>query len=211
MRYWHTLRSDADAHFDHEIRLDAAKLPQIVTWGTSPEDVVSISGVVPDPDQIATSQAVSKHRALEYMGLTPDADHRHQARSRLHRLLHQRPHRGPAGGRESRRGQDRQRSCQRDGRAGLGPREGAGRSRRPRQDLQRRGLRVARAGLFDVPGDERRQACAGERCASTCNRNFEGRQGLRAARIWFRRRWRRLRRSPAISSTSASGVNVPVA
>jgi 3-isopropylmalate/(R)-2-methylmalate dehydratase large subunit len=70
MRYWHTLRSDDGAHFDHEIRLDAAKLPPIVTWGTSPEDVVSISGVVPDPDQIADeAKRLSKHRALNYMGL----------------------------------------------------------------------------------------------------------------------------------------------
>jgi 3-isopropylmalate/(R)-2-methylmalate dehydratase large subunit len=70
MRYWETLRSDAGAHFDHEIRLDAAKLPPIVTWGTSPEDVVSISGVVPDPDQIADeAKRLSKHRALNYMGL----------------------------------------------------------------------------------------------------------------------------------------------
>src|SRR5471032_1807724 len=70
MRYWHTLRSDDGAHFDHEIRLDAAKLPPIVTWGTSPEDVVSISGVVPDPDQIADeAKRISKHRALNYMGL----------------------------------------------------------------------------------------------------------------------------------------------
>jgi 3-isopropylmalate/(R)-2-methylmalate dehydratase large subunit len=71
MRYWETLRSDEGAHFDHEIRLDAAKLPPIVTWGTSPEDVVSISGVVPDPDQIADeAKRLSKHRALKYMGLT---------------------------------------------------------------------------------------------------------------------------------------------
>jgi 3-isopropylmalate/(R)-2-methylmalate dehydratase large subunit len=71
MRYWDTLRSDSGAHFDHEIRLDAAKLPPIVTWGTSPEDVVSISGVVPDPDQIADeAKRLSKHRALKYMGLT---------------------------------------------------------------------------------------------------------------------------------------------
>ena len=49
MRYWEMLRSDDGAHFDHEIRLDAAKLPPIVTWGTSPEDVVSITGMVPDP------------------------------------------------------------------------------------------------------------------------------------------------------------------
>ena len=53
MRYWETLRSDEGAHFDHEIRLDAAKMPPIVTWGTSPEDVVSITGCVPDPDKIA--------------------------------------------------------------------------------------------------------------------------------------------------------------
>src|SRR5438105_14075502 len=71
MRYWETLTSDEGAHFDHEIRLDAAKLPPIVTWGTSPEDVVSISGVVPDPDQIADeAKRLSKHRALNYMGLT---------------------------------------------------------------------------------------------------------------------------------------------
>src|SRR6266700_7532852 len=71
MRYWETLRSDEGAHFDHEIRLDAAKLPPIVTWGTSPEDVVSITGAVPDPDQIADeAKRLSKHRALKYMGLT---------------------------------------------------------------------------------------------------------------------------------------------
>src|SRR6184192_823114 len=70
MRYWETLRSDDGAHFDHEIRLDAAKLPPIVTWGTSPEDVVSITGFVPDPDTIADeAKRLSKHRALKYMGL----------------------------------------------------------------------------------------------------------------------------------------------
>jgi 3-isopropylmalate/(R)-2-methylmalate dehydratase large subunit len=70
MRYWETLRSDGGAHFDHEIRLDAAKLPPIVTWGTSPEDVVSITGAVPDPDKIEDeAKRLSKHRALNYMGL----------------------------------------------------------------------------------------------------------------------------------------------
>ncbi len=72
MRYWETLRSDEAAYFDHEIRLDAAKLPPIVTWGTSPEDVVSITGMVPDPDKIADeAKRLSKHRALNYMGLKP--------------------------------------------------------------------------------------------------------------------------------------------
>src|SRR5215204_3008495 len=72
MRYWETLRSDDGAHFDREIRLDAAQLPPIVTWGTSPEDVVSVTGAVPNPDDIADeNKRASKWRALEYMGLKP--------------------------------------------------------------------------------------------------------------------------------------------
>ena len=60
MRYWEELRSDQGAHFDHEIRLDAAKLPPIVTWGTSPEDVVSISASCPTPTRSRTKQNVSR-------------------------------------------------------------------------------------------------------------------------------------------------------
>jgi len=72
VEYWKTLSSDEGAHFDKVIVLDAAKLPPIVTWGSSPEDVVSVNGVVPDPDQIADeTKRTSKHRALEYMGLKP--------------------------------------------------------------------------------------------------------------------------------------------
>jgi 3-isopropylmalate/(R)-2-methylmalate dehydratase large subunit len=70
MRYWETLRSDEGAHFDREIRLDAAKLPPLVTWGTSPEQVVSVTGRVPRPQEIADE---NKRRAavtsLDYMGL----------------------------------------------------------------------------------------------------------------------------------------------
>jgi 3-isopropylmalate/(R)-2-methylmalate dehydratase large subunit len=70
LRYWDKLRSDEGAHWDNELRLDAAKLPPIVTWGTSPEDVISVSGMVPDPDKIADeAKRLSKHRALSYMGL----------------------------------------------------------------------------------------------------------------------------------------------
>jgi 3-isopropylmalate/(R)-2-methylmalate dehydratase large subunit len=72
VRYWDSLRTDEGAFFDTEIRLDAADLPPIVTWGTSPEDVVSIAGVVPNPDDIPDeNKRRSKWRALEYMGLTP--------------------------------------------------------------------------------------------------------------------------------------------
>jgi 3-isopropylmalate/(R)-2-methylmalate dehydratase large subunit len=71
MKYWETLVSDDGAHFDREIRLDAAKLPPIVSWGTSPEDVISVTGVVPDPDRIEDEgKRESKKRALQYMGLT---------------------------------------------------------------------------------------------------------------------------------------------
>jgi 3-isopropylmalate/(R)-2-methylmalate dehydratase large subunit len=70
-RFWETLVSDEGAHFDAEIRLDAASLPPTVTWGTSPEDVVSIEGVVPDPALIADeNRRTAKQRALDYMGLT---------------------------------------------------------------------------------------------------------------------------------------------
>jgi 3-isopropylmalate/(R)-2-methylmalate dehydratase large subunit len=70
MRYWETLNSDPGAHFDREIKLDAANLPPLVTWGTSPEQVISVTGRVPVLDQIADE---SKRRAaatsFEYMGL----------------------------------------------------------------------------------------------------------------------------------------------
>jgi 3-isopropylmalate/(R)-2-methylmalate dehydratase large subunit len=70
--YWQTLVSDEGAAFDKELVLDAAALPPIVTWGSSPEDVVSITGTVPDPEVIADeNKRASKQRALAYMGLAP--------------------------------------------------------------------------------------------------------------------------------------------
>jgi 3-isopropylmalate/(R)-2-methylmalate dehydratase large subunit len=72
MRYWETLHSDEGAVFDREVRLDASRLPPIVTWGTSPEDVAAITGVVPDPAKVADeNKRASMQRALDYMGLTP--------------------------------------------------------------------------------------------------------------------------------------------
>jgi 3-isopropylmalate/(R)-2-methylmalate dehydratase large subunit len=72
MRYWETLHTDEGAHFDAVVKLDAAKLPPIVTWGTSPEDVVSITGVVPDPAKVDNeNKRASMQRALDYMGLKP--------------------------------------------------------------------------------------------------------------------------------------------
>ena len=63
MRYWETLRSDDGAHFDREIRLDAAKLPPLVTWGTSPEQVVSVTGRVPRLDELPTRTSAKRPNA----------------------------------------------------------------------------------------------------------------------------------------------------
>jgi len=72
LAYWKTLPSDPDAVFDVEVKLDAANLPPVVTWGTSPEAVVAIDGVVPDPADVANpDKRRSVERALKYMGLTP--------------------------------------------------------------------------------------------------------------------------------------------
>ncbi len=71
IEYWKTLKSDEGAIFDKTITLDAASLPPTITWGSSPEDTVAITGKVPDPADIADENTrASKTRALEYMGLT---------------------------------------------------------------------------------------------------------------------------------------------
>src|SRR6202521_4895490 len=69
-RYWETLRSDEGAYFDREIRLDAGKLPPLVTWGTNPEQVVAVTGRVPRLEDIAdANKREAAERSLAYMGL----------------------------------------------------------------------------------------------------------------------------------------------
>ncbi|MCP4184768.1 MAG: 3-isopropylmalate dehydratase large subunit [Hyphomicrobiales bacterium] len=69
--YWKTLFSDEGANYDTVVEVDVANLPPTVTWGSSPEDVVSIEGMVPDPADINDeTERTSKTRALEYMGLS---------------------------------------------------------------------------------------------------------------------------------------------
>ena len=70
MHYWRTLKSDDDAKFDVEIKLDASEIPPLVTWGTSPENVVPITGHVPDPAlENDPQRRASMERMLDYMGL----------------------------------------------------------------------------------------------------------------------------------------------
>jgi 3-isopropylmalate/(R)-2-methylmalate dehydratase large subunit len=71
--YWRTLHSDADAVFDSVVELDAAKIEPQVTWGTSPEQVLPVGGRVPNPAKETDAQKrVGIERALQYMGLTAD-------------------------------------------------------------------------------------------------------------------------------------------
>jgi len=70
--YWRTLKSDADAKFDSEIVLDARDVVPMVTWGTSPEQALPVTGAVPDPAAIADEhQRSGMSRALDYMDLKP--------------------------------------------------------------------------------------------------------------------------------------------
>lgn len=69
-KHWERLYTDEGAHFDHEVVLHAERLPPLVTWGTSPEQVVSISGRVPKPEEIADEvKRTAAIRSLDYMGL----------------------------------------------------------------------------------------------------------------------------------------------
>lgn len=70
--YWRTLPTDADARYDRVVQLHASDIAPSLTWGTSPEDVVPITGVVPSPDSFEdASKRVAAQKSLDYMGLTP--------------------------------------------------------------------------------------------------------------------------------------------
>jgi 3-isopropylmalate/(R)-2-methylmalate dehydratase large subunit len=68
---WKDLFSDEGAHFDREVRIDVSTIVPTLTWGTSPEDVVEVTGAVPDPADFAEPRAGQIRRALAYMGLEP--------------------------------------------------------------------------------------------------------------------------------------------
>ena len=72
VNWWKTLPSDSGAKFDKIVEIDATKVTQTITWGTSPEEIVSIDGAVPNPDKFSDEVKQNKiKRSIEYMGLTP--------------------------------------------------------------------------------------------------------------------------------------------
>jgi 3-isopropylmalate/(R)-2-methylmalate dehydratase large subunit len=181
MRYWETLGSDDGAHFDREIRLDAASLPPLVTWGTSPEQVVSISGRVPEPDKIADEgKRRAAERALAYMGLRGGEKITDLTLDRVFigsctnaRIEDLREVARVVAGKRVRESVN----------AMIVPGSGLVKAQAEAEGLDQ----VFRAAGFDwrEPGCSMCLAMnadklqPGERCASTSNRNFEGRQGYR--------------------------------
>jgi 3-isopropylmalate/(R)-2-methylmalate dehydratase large subunit len=179
MRYWETLVSDDGAHFDVEVRLDAAKLPPTVTWGTSPEDVASISGVVPDPEKVEDeNKRHSMQRSLEYMGLTPGT---RITDIKLDRIF--------IGSCTNGRIEDLRAAAKiaegkkvhQDVYAMIVPGSGLVKAQAEEEGLDKilkeAGFDWREAGCSMCLGMNPDQLKPRERCASTSNRNFEGRQG----------------------------------
>ncbi len=178
--YWRTLTSDRDAKFEREVALDAREILPQVTWGTSPEMVVPVDGTVPDPDKEKdASRREGIERALVYMGLKP--------RTRVTDIALDKVFIGSCT--NSRIEDLRAAAAVVKGRrvasnirlALVVPGSGPVKAQAEREGLDR---------IFRDAGFEWREpGCSmclamnadrlepGERCASTSNRNFEGRQG----------------------------------
>jgi 3-isopropylmalate/(R)-2-methylmalate dehydratase large subunit len=181
VRYWETLRSDERAAFDRVVELDAARLPPIVSWGTSPEDVVSVEGFVPDPDKINDeAKRQSKKRALDYMGL--------EAGTRITDIKIDKVFIGSC---TNGRIEDLRAAARMvDGRrvhesvsAMIVPASGLVKAQAEEEGLDKifkaAGFEWREPGCSMCLGMNPDQLKPGERCASTSNRNFEGRQGFR--------------------------------
>ncbi|MEI6985131.1 MAG: 3-isopropylmalate dehydratase large subunit [Rhodospirillaceae bacterium] len=177
--FWQTLPGDKDAVFDCEIAIDAATLVPQVTWGTSPQDVLPITGTVPDPTNVADpGHRAAVERSLDYMGLTPGTPLCEVKIDRVFigsctngRIEDLRAAAAVAKGRQVAAGVN----------AMVVPGSGL-----VKHQAEEEGLDV----VFRNAGFEWREpGCSmclamnadklepGERCASTSNRNFEGRQG----------------------------------
>jgi 3-isopropylmalate/(R)-2-methylmalate dehydratase large subunit len=175
---WRHFRSDPDATFDREERIDVSTLKPMVTWGTSPEDVVAIDGNVPDPADFSGDKAEQVQRALDYMGLNPGQP---IAEAKIDRVF--------IGSCTNSRIEDlRAAAAIAEGRkvaahvvAYVVPGSGLVKDQAEAEGLD---------AIFIAAGfDWREPGCSmclamnpdklapGERCASTSNRNFEGRQG----------------------------------
>jgi 3-isopropylmalate/(R)-2-methylmalate dehydratase large subunit len=177
--YWKTLPSDDGAKYDKEIKLDAAKIAPTITWGTSPEDVAPITGFVPDPAAAADdAKKQSIQRALDYMGL--------KAGEKLTDVTVDKVFIGSCtnGRIEDLRAVTavaKGRHVARNVQAMVVPGSGLVKQQAEQEGLDK--ILIEAGFEWREPGcsmclamnEDRLQP--GERCASTSNRNFEGRQG----------------------------------
>ncbi len=178
LEHWRGLRSDPGARFDTTVEIDVAGLAPMVTWGTSPEDVVEISGAVPDPAGLDEAQAASLHHKLAYMGLEAGQP---IAGARLDRVF--------IGSCTNSRIEDlraaaaivRGRTVAGHVRAMVVPGSGLVKAQAEAESLDQifvdAGLDWREPGCSMCLGMNPDRLEPGERCASTSNRNFEGRQG----------------------------------
>lgn len=177
--YWRTLPSDEGAHYDKIIKLDASNLPPLITWGTSPENVISIEDCVPDPADIKdAAKKAAVERSLAYMGLEPNTP---MTEIKIDRAF--------IGSCTNGRIEDlrevaklvKGRKVSDHVSAMVVPGSGL-----VKEQAEKEGLDKI---LIEAGFDWREPGCSmclamnadklaeGERCASTSNRNFEGRQG----------------------------------
>ena len=177
LAYWETLPSDADAKFDREVELSANEIAPTVTWGTSPQDALPITGCVPDPAAIGDdARRESMERALAYMGLRPGTPLSEVTVDRVF-----------IGSCTNSRLEDLRAAARVvKGRRAMVPAwivPGSGLVKRAAEaeGLDRvfveAGFEWREAGCSMCVGMNGETAREGERVASTSNRNFEGRQG----------------------------------
>ena len=180
LAYWRTLGTDADAHYDLTVEMDAAEIAPVVTWGTSPEDVLPITGAVPAPEEFDGGKVEAARRSLEYMGLSPgqklseiEIDTVFIGSCTNGRIEDLREVAKVMKGRKVKDGV----------RAMIVPGSGLVRAQAEEEgiaaELIEAGFDWRMAGCSMCLGMNPDQLAPGERCASTSNRNFEGRQGYR--------------------------------
>ncbi|MEM7188462.1 MAG: 3-isopropylmalate dehydratase large subunit [Pseudomonadota bacterium] len=177
--WWKTLYTDEGAHFDKVVTLDGADIAPVVTWGTSPEDVLPITGVVPNPaDMDDPGKQNAAQRSLDYMGLTPgtpldeiEVDTIFIGSCTNGRIEDLREVARVMEGRKVKDGL----------RAMIVPGSGLVRAQAEQEGilakLEEAGFDFRLAGCSMCLGMNPDQLVSGERCASTSNRNFMGRQG----------------------------------
>jgi 3-isopropylmalate/(R)-2-methylmalate dehydratase large subunit len=176
--HWRTLFTDEGAHFDKVVTLDAAAIAPVVTWGTSPEDVLPITGVVPNPEDFEGGKVEAARRSLDYMGLKPGTRLQDVAIDTVFigsctngRIEDLREVAKVMEGRKVKAGI----------RAMIVPGSGLVRAQAEEEGIAQKlieaGFDWRMAGCSMCLGMNPDQLAPGERCASTSNRNFEGRQG----------------------------------